>query len=142
MVDAKNVEKERKNPNDPARFVKVTTVTDSGEIADKKAYELDNELIEDKAVYDGFYAVCTNLIEDDVRDILTISEGRWKIEESFRIMKTDFVSRPVYVSREDRIKAHFLTCYLALLIHRFLKKSRSTSLPHQKYCRPCVITTC
>ena len=122
MVDAKNVKKERKNPNDPARFVKVTTVTDSGEIADKKTYELDNELIEDEAVYDGFYAVCTNLIEDDVRDILTVSEGRWKIEESFRIMKTDFESRPVYVSREDRIKAHFLTCYLALLIHRILEK--------------------
>ena len=122
MVDAKIVKKERKNPNDPARFVKVTTVTDSGEIADKKTYELDNELIEDEAIYDGFYAVCTNLIEDDVRDILTVSEGRWKIEESFRIMKTDFESRPVYVSREDRIKAHFLTCYLALLIHRILEK--------------------
>ena len=122
MVAAKNVKKQRKNPNDPARFVKVTSITPDGEIAEKKIYDLDDAAIEKEALYDGFYAVCTNLIDDSVKDILSVSEGRWKIEESFRILKTDFESRPVYVSREDRIRAHFLTCYLALLIFRLLEK--------------------
>lgn len=122
MVAAKNVKKQRKNPNDPARFVKVTSITPDGEIAAKKIYDLDDAAIEKEALYDGFYAVCTNLIDDSAKDILTVSEGRWKIEESFRILKTDFESRPVYISREDRIRAHFLTCYLALLIFRLLEK--------------------
>ena len=122
MVAAKNVKKQRKNPNDPARFVKVTSITPDGEIAAKKIYDLDDAAIEKEARYDGFYAVCTNLIDDSAKDILTVSEGRWKIEESFRILKTDFESRPVYISREDRIRAHFLTCYLALLIFRLLEK--------------------
>ena len=122
MVLARNIKKQRKNPNDPARFVKVTSITPEGELASKKIYEIDETAIENEAFYDGFYAVCTNLIDDSVKDILTVSEGRWKIEESFRILKTDFESRPVYVSREDRIRAHFLTCYLALLIFRLLEK--------------------
>ena len=122
MVAAKNVKKQRKNPNDPARFVKVTSITPDGEIAAKKIYDLDDAAIEKEARYDGFYAVCTNLIDDSAKNILTVSEGRWKIEESFRILKTDFESRPVYISREDRIRAHFLTCYLALLIFRLLEK--------------------
>lgn len=122
MVAAKNVKKQRKNPNDPARFVKVTSITPDGEIAAKKIYDLDDEAIQKEARYDGFYAVCTNLIDESTKDILTVSEGRWKIEESFRILKTDFESRPVYISREDRIRAHFLTCYLALLIFRLLEK--------------------
>ena len=79
-------------------------VTNDGEIAKNKVYEIDNEAVEAEALYDGFYAVCTNLVDDTVSDIISVSEGRWKIEESFRIMKTDFESRPVYVSREDRIK--------------------------------------
>lgn len=122
MVLAKNVKKQRKNPNDPSRFIKITSVTTDGEIALKKVYELDDEAVEKESMYDGFYAVCTNLIDDNVKDILSVSEGRWKIEESFRIMKTDFESRPVYVSREDRIKAHFLICYLALLVYRLTEK--------------------
>ena len=122
MINSKSVKKQRKNPNDPARFVKVTQVTNDGEIAEKKIYELDESAIEKEAAYDGFYSVCTNLIDDSVKDILSVSEGRWKIEESFRIMKTDFESRPVYVSRGDRIKAHFLICYLALLVFRILEK--------------------
>ena len=122
MVNSKSVKKQRKNPNDPARFVKVTSCTSDGEIAKNKLYEIDFEAIEKEAAYDGFYAVCTNLVDDSVEDILSVSEGRWKIEESFRIMKTDFESRPVYVSREDRIRAHFLICYLALLIYRILEK--------------------
>ena len=126
MISSKNVKKQRKNPNDPARFVKVTAVTSDGEIADKKIYDIDVDAIEKEAAFDGFYAVCTNLEDDNVQDILSVSEGRWKIEESFRIMKTDFESRPVYVSREDRIRAHFLTCYLALLIFRLMEKKIGT----------------
>ena len=126
MVLARNVKKQRKNPNDPARFVKITSVTPEGELASKNIYEIDETVVENEAFYDGFYAVCTNLIDDSVSDILTVSEGRWKIEESFRILKTDFESRPVYVSREDRIRAHFLTCYLALLIFRLLEKKIGT----------------
>ena len=72
--------------------------------------------------YDGLYAVCTDLLDDPVSDILRISEGRWQIEECFRIMKTDFEARPVFLSREDRINAHFLTCFLALVIYRYLEK--------------------
>ena len=71
--------------------------------------------------YDGFYAVITN-IDCDVDEIIRINQQRWEIEESFRIMKTEFEARPVYVRREDRIKAHFLTCYLSLLIYRLLEK--------------------
>lgn len=122
MISSGKVKKQRKNPNDPARFVKTVSVTKDGEIAERKVYELDETGIEQEAAFDGFYAVCTNLIDDSVKDILTVSEGRWKIEESFRILKTDFESRPVYVSREDRIRAHFLTCYLSLLILRLLEK--------------------
>ena len=122
MLSTGNVKRQRKNQNDPFRFVKETSVTQDGEIAEKKVYELDDTAIEKEAAFDGFYAVCTNLIDDSTKDILAVSEGRWKIEESFRIMKTDFASRPVFVSREDRIRAHFLTCYLSLLIYRLLEK--------------------
>lgn len=122
MVRLKQVKKQRKNPNDSARFVKATAITQDGETAQKTLYEMDEEAVRKEAAYDGFYAVCTNLTNDSVGDILSISEGRWKIEESFRIMKTDFLSRPVYVSRGDRIRAHFLTCYLALLVYRLLEK--------------------
>ena len=74
-------------------------------------------------MYDGLYAVCTDLLDDDVADILKVSEGRWQIEDCFRTMKTDFEARPVYLNREDRIKAHFLTCFLALLHFRLLNRS-------------------
>ena len=76
----------------------------------------------EEAKYDGLYAVCTELLDDDVSDILKVSEGRWQIEECFRIMKTDFSARPVYLQDENRIKAHFLICFLALTIYRFLEK--------------------
>ena len=112
----------RNNPNDPARFVRKISVTKDGEAADKTNYSLDTEKIENEAMYDGYYAVCTNLVEDSAKAVLEVSEGRWEIEESFRIMKTDFEARPVHLSREDRIRAHFLICYLALLIFRLLEK--------------------
>ena len=112
----------KRNPNDPARFIQKQSVTQDGEVANKTILSLDEDKVNAEAMYDGFYAVCTNLVDDPVKDILSVSEGRWEIEESFRIMKTDFKSRPVHVSREDRIKAHFLTCYLALLVYRILEK--------------------
>ena len=107
--------------NDCKRFIKKTGVTADGEIAEKEVYELDQSVIDDEAKYDGFYAVCTNL-EDRPPAIAKINHNRWEIEECFRIMKTDFKSRPAYVYRDTRIKAHFMTCFLALIIFRYLEK--------------------
>ncbi len=116
------LKKQRKNPNDPARFVNKIAATEEGEKA-KIHYYLDLDKIAEEELYDGLYAVCTDLLDDDVADILKVSEGRWQIEDCFRTMKTDFEARPVYLTREDRIKAHFLTCFLSLLHFRLLKRS-------------------
>lgn len=110
-----------KTPNDPARFIQKTSVTEDGQIAGRTVYSLDTELIQQEEMYDGFYAVITNL-EDDPAEIIKINRRRWEIEENFRIMKTEFEARPVYVQRDDRIKAHFLTCYISLLVYRLLEK--------------------
>ena len=122
MVENGVRKKSYSNPNDPSRFVRKVAVTDDGEAAGNTQYSLNEEKIEEERMYDGYYAVCTNLVEDDVKDILSVSERRWEIEESFRIMKTDFRARPVYLSTEDHIKAHFLICFLSLLIYRILEK--------------------
>ena len=121
MVAAGKRKAERKNPNDPARFVGKIAVTKDGEAAGIQYY-LDEEKIAEEARYDGLYAVCTDLLDDDVAPILKVSEGRGRIEECFRIMKTDFEARPAFVRLENRIKAHFLTCFLALLVYRILEK--------------------
>ncbi len=121
MLDSGNTKKNRKNPNDPARFIETVAATKEGEAAAIHHY-LDESKIEEEAKYDGLYAVCTDLLDDAVSDILKVSEGRWQIEECFRIMKTDFSARPVYLQDENRIKAHFLICFLALTIYRFLEK--------------------
>ena len=107
--------------NDFKRFITNTVTTDEGEIALNNNYSINNEVIENESKYDGYYAVCTNL-EDDALDIVKVNHQRWEIEESFRIMKSEFKSRPVYLAREDRIKAHFLTCYIALILYRYLEK--------------------
>ena len=107
--------------NDFKRFITNIITTDTGEVAENNNYSINEDIIKDEARYDGFYAVCTNL-EDDASEIVKVNHQRWEIEESFRIMKSEFKSRPVYLSREDRIKAHFLTCYLALVIFRYLEK--------------------
>ena len=114
--------RQRKNPNDPARFVLQSSVTKNGEVAKKKVFQLDVEKIEDEAKYDGLYAVCTDLLDDEVQDILKVSEGRWQIEACFRMLKTDFQARPIYVRTEDSIKAHFLVCFLSILIYKLLLK--------------------
>ena len=122
MVANGTLKKQRKNPNDPARFVNKIAATEEGEKA-KIHYYLDLDKIAEEEMYDGLYAVCTDLLDDYVADILKVSEGRWQIEDCFRTMKTDFEARPVYLTREDRIKAHFLTCFLSLLHFRLLKRS-------------------
>ena len=108
--------------NDPARFIAHDAVTKDGEVCDKQITYLDMEKISEEEMYDGFYAVCTNLEKQSVSEIVNINRKRWEIEECFRIMKTDFRARPVYLQRQDRIKAHFLTCYIALFIYRILEK--------------------
>lgn len=108
-------------PNDYKRFIKQTHCTQAGEVAEKNAYSINTGIIKDEMIYDGFYAVCSNL-DGDTSEIIGINKRRWEIEECFRIMKTEFRARPVFLSRDDRIKAHFLTCYLALIIYRLLER--------------------
>lgn len=110
-----------KGAHDPRRFITNVAVTDEGEIAGNQIYALDQERIDQEAAYDGFYAVCTNL-EDDIQAIVRINKRRWEIEEAFRIMKHDLEARPVYLSRQDRIEAHFLTCFISLLILRLVER--------------------
>lgn len=112
---------ESKRKNDPKRFIKADHATENGEIADKTAYHIDYDLIKEEEIFDGFYAVCTNL-EDDAQEIVKINKRRWEIEECFRIMKSDFEARPVYLQDKERIKAHFMTCFIALIVYRYLEK--------------------
>ena len=121
MIKSSGRIKKGKNQNDPSRFIQKMSVTDTGEIAEKNIYELDIDRIKEEEMYDGFYAVVTNL-EDDPAEIIKINKNRWEIEENFRIMKSEFEARPVYVQRDDRIKAHFMTCYISLLVYRLLEK--------------------
>lgn len=107
--------------NDPKRFIEVTSTTKDGEVANETHYTLSENKINDEKKYDGYYAVCTNL-EDEALEIIKVNHRRWEIEESFRIMKSEFEARPVYLKREDRIKAHFMICFLALTIYRYLEK--------------------
>ena len=102
----------------------LVAVTNDGEIANIHDL-LDNEKIENEALFDGLYAVSTDLLDDKVSDIIHVSEGRWEIEECFRIMKTDFEARSVFLQKEIRIKAHFLTCFLALILYRCIEQKMS-----------------
>lgn len=121
MIHSGAFKRSRKNPNDPARFIGIDAAAEDGKKAKIHAY-LDQEKIDTEEIYDGLYAVCTDLLDDEVSDILKVSEGRWQIEECFRIMKTDFCARPVYLQNENRIQAHFLVCFLALLTYRILER--------------------
>ena len=109
-----------KNPNDPKRFVKEIKTTNTGELAYNIQYMIDEEIYKNEEKYNGYYGITTNLI-DDTATIIKVKNGRWEIEESFRIMKDDFDSGTVHLSREDRIKGHFITCFLALFIYRYLE---------------------
>lgn len=120
MVD-KPATASKKKPTDPKRFIKSNYCTDDGEVADNEIMYIDNKVIKNEEQYDGFYAVCTNL-DEDIDTIIKINKRRWEIEESFRILKSEFKARPVYLSRDDRIKAHFTTCFLSLLLYRILER--------------------
>ena len=120
-MNNKNFKLEKCNQNDYKRFITKTAVTKDGEVADNNVLSLNTKQIEKEEQYDGFYGVCTNL-DDNAEEIIKINQRRWEIEESFRIMKSEFKARPVYLSRDDRITAHFTTCFLALVLHRYLEK--------------------
>ena len=118
----KNLDPEtyKKGPHDVTRFIKRTSSTKSGEkITDQ--YTIDQSVIEEEEKYDGFYAVATNL-DDSAKDILEVSANRYKIEDCFRMMKTNFSARPVFHQKRERIIAHFMICYTALLIYRLMEK--------------------
>lgn len=121
LLNNKSLKLDKVNQNDYKRFIKKINVTKEGEIAENKVYTINENQIAKEEMFDGFYGVCTNL-EDDVPKIIKVNQRRWEIEESFRIMKSEFRARPVYLSRDDRIQAHFMTCYISLLIHRILEK--------------------
>ena len=109
------------NANDYKRFINKTSCTPDGEVADKEIYSIDQAIIQKEEAFDGFYGVCTNL-EDDVAEIIKVNHRRWEIEECFRIMKSEFKARPVYLKNDDRIEAHFITCFISLIIYRLLEK--------------------
>lgn len=111
----------RKRPTDPDRFIQSTHVTNDGEVAPKSHHAIDETRIVAEAQYDGFYGVCTNL-ESTADEIIRINKRRWEIEETFRILKSEMRTRPVFLQKDERIKAHFLTCFLALLIYRIMEK--------------------
>lgn len=121
VIDTNPTKIKKCNANDYKRFIHKTNCTPDGEIAEKEIYSIDSMLIEKEESFDGFYGVCTNL-EDDVSEIIKVNHRRWEIEECFRIMKSEFKARPVYLSNDDRIEAHFTTCFISLIIYRLLEK--------------------
>lgn len=121
IIERGVVEKCGKGQNDPKRFIKRDSCTVDGELAEYTSYSLNQEMIDQEARFDGFYGICTDL-EDKATDIIKTNGGRWIIEDCFRITKTEFEARPVYLQRDDRIKAHFLTCFLALILYKYLAK--------------------
>ena len=118
---ASSIKQERTRQSDYKRFITRIPVTESGEVAERTQYALNEAKIREEEQYDGFYAVATNL-DDDPEAIIRINHGRWEIEECFRIMKHEFKARPVYLSRDARITAHFTICFLALILFRYLEK--------------------
>lgn len=122
LLRLKDPEKIKKGPNDIRRFLKNTS-------SDTANYVLDMDKIHEEEKYDGFYAVATNL-DDSAKDILAVAQNRYKIEDCFRIMKTNFDARPVFLRRPERIRAHFLICYTALLIYRLMECKLDDNLTH------------
>ena len=120
-IESNNVTRKGKNQNDYRRFIETVVSTNNGEIAENTLYSINQKQIDEEEKYDGYYALTTNLV-GDISEIFKIVKGRWEIEESFRIMKSEFLARPVNLSREDRIKAHFMTCFISLFIYRLLEK--------------------
>ena len=121
LIDTNPTKIKKCNSNDYKRFIHTTSCTSDGEVAEKEFYSIHSSLILKEEAFDGFYAACTNL-EDDVSEIIKVNCRRWEIEECFRIMKSEFKARPVYLSNDDRIEAHFTTCFIALILYRLLEK--------------------
>ena len=137
------------NPNDYRRLIKedVKVIESSKKSSNEKSsnslnesskkekysysYSIDEDVIKEEEKYDGYYGITTNLT-GDISEILAISKNRWEIEESFRILKTDFDSGTIHLSREDRIKAHFLTCFISLLIYRILENKLNYKYTHNQ----------
>lgn len=122
LIDSGSYKQRPKNQNDPHRFIVRDKLTQDGEICTKENVYLNTNAIQEEERYDGFYAVCTNLTDTSAEEIVKINKKRWEIEECFRIMKTDFKARPVFLQTEDHIRAHFLTCFIALVVYRILEK--------------------
>lgn len=122
----------KKNANDFRRFIKKEAYTPEGEIAEKSRQYLDTEKIQTESQYDGFYALSTNLMDEEPSEIAAANHQRWQIEKCFRTMKSEFKSRPVYVRLEDHIKAHFLTCFISLVLYKYLEKKLKHSYPCEK----------
>ncbi len=121
-IKSGSVKNHRKGQNDPLRFAKRTSITKEGETASKDIWEIDEEKVAQEAAFDGFYGLATSLDVDDLPGVLKVAAGRWEIEECFRIMKNEMKARPAFMSRKDRICAHFLTCFISLLVYRILEK--------------------
>jgi transposase len=121
LIDLNPGKLKKCNPNDFKRFINKSHCTADGEVAQREVLGINTELIAKEEAFDGFYAVCTNL-EDEAPAIIKVNKRRWEIEECFRIMKSEFKARPVYLSRDTRIEAHFMTCFIALVIYRLLEK--------------------
>jgi transposase len=121
LIETNPKKLKKANQNDYKRFIGIVSATDDGEVAENDFYFINKQAIEAEEAFDGLYAVCTNL-EDDIAAIVKVNHRRWEIEECFRIMKHEFKARPVYVKRDERIKAHFMTCFISLLIYRILEK--------------------
>ena len=124
----------KKNTNDFRRFITTINCTKEGEIAEKKVQSIDEDYIRQEERFDGFYAVSTNLADEEPSEIAKANHQRWQIEQCFRIMKSEFRSRPVYVRKDNRIKAHFLTCFLALVIYRYLEKGLNGNYSCEQLC--------
>ena len=121
LIDTNPTKISKQNTNDYKRFIRSNHCTQNGEVADNTVHSINKDQIEQESIYDGFYAVCTNL-EDDASEIIKVNKRRWEIEESFRILKSEFKARPIYLQRDDRIRAHFMTCFLSLMVYRLLEK--------------------
>lgn len=134
-IESNQITRKGKNQNDYRRFIESTNSTKTGEITENTSYSINQEIIDEEEKYDGYYELTTNLV-GDINEIFRIVKGRWEIEESFRIMKSDFLARPVNLSREDRIKAHFMTCFISLFIYRLLEKKLD-----YKYTTPQILDT-
>ena len=121
LIDTNPQKLSKAHQNDCKRFIAKTSYTEDGEVAEKTSFSIDTSIIANEEMFDGFYGVCTNL-EAEPAAIVKINHRRWEIEECFKIMKSEFEARPVYLSRDDRITAHFMTCFLTLILYRFVER--------------------